>query len=180
MPKATPKFYTLRLSYKNYPHKRPNWERIASGNPSHFYVSKKNYSDHKFSLNYEEYCKLLYDFCDELFDHLLEGNTFVAPHGLGKMYFRKILNRRGGSIDYKTTAELYGEHNATCKREDRKYAYHRNNHSDKYAVRFIWKAHFNQYFASTRLWNFKMSRTANNKLANILKTDMDAIYKINE
>lgn len=173
------KFFTYLDLYKNYPHKKVDYEKYANKMKPSYYAKKGLHSSHKYAITYDEYKKILFTYLDELLEYLLEGNVYEVPYKMGKMYFKKYKGAK--VIDYYNTNKKYGKYNHNKPRTEWKYVYHKNLHSNRSMARFHWTAHSNsKYYPNRRLWKYRLSRTAKKLVNERLTNDVNQIYKISE
>lgn len=172
--------FTHSHAYMDYPYKKLT---IRNNKIIHstMYISKKEDTDYKHSLTYDEWKNIVFTFLDELFKYLITGKLFIVPHGFGVMRLkkRKLKSIDRKYIDYAKTKELYGEYNNTVEKEERKYIYHTNKHTQDYIVRFYWHKNLNSLPIS-RFFKFRLNRTAKSRLAKYLKSNIDAVNYISE
>lgn len=133
-------------------------------------------SDHKHSLTYTEYMSILKAYAKIVFEELVAGKLVELPSRMGSIQLIKYLTPHKKVVDWKKTKEVYGEYNLTA--EKKKVVYTNNAHTNGYSVKLQWKKLSN--IRNRRFYNGNLARKKMLVVAKILKTDMTAIYKIQE
>lgn len=131
---------------------------------SKYYCDKKNYK--AISLLF---FKLL---SKEIIDN---GLNFKLPNRLGHIRVVKFKASKKRSIDWKTTNEVYGEHNKIST--EKKRIYFNNEHSEGFAARFWWES--SRWLKYNTLYRFQPTRF-NNRYLNKQIKDNNSIINYTE
>lgn len=109
----------------------------------HDNYSKEFLSNHPNHLEKALFKSILSDFFKLLVDEIInEGYVYKIPHHMGEIYIKRFKPTKGSSnkpIDWELTNEIYGAHNKKAKKGEKKFIYHRNNHSGGYSGRWYWR-----------------------------------------
>jgi hypothetical protein len=113
-------------------------------------IPHKHEPKHKFHLEEEQYMNIVRTFNKLLFEHLVKtGEEVQLLSKLGKHVVAKY-RPKNKKIDFNATKK-YG-----------RTIYHRNYHTDGYAVKFMWRAD-RKFFTNKSFWAFKLT-SSNQKI----------------
>lgn len=169
---------TITDFFKNYPYKNKDTE----GTGGIFYIPKYEIiSNHKFSITRRQYLEITKQFFNVLlFEYLIWGNTYKAPHNFGNFTFKKCKNNKSKkkNIDFNETRKLYGEYNK-LNPDNKKVIYHKNYHTQGYGVYIKWDKK-ESYFSNKYSMFFSLAKRQEWILAKALKTNPQIINYLNE
>lgn len=130
-----------------------------------------------YHLSKKDYNKYLSEMNEKAIESAIHGNTVKFPYRMGDLYIGKSIKKPrllpDGSLDKRTVAIDYGATNKMWKenpelRAKAVFAYHSNEHSDKYIFKWIWDSRFSNFKNRTR-YKFVTVRKAKRKLAKEVK-----------
>jgi hypothetical protein len=106
MYKGTGFFRELKDIYLGYRYK---WMDVTSKTIPVPYFSRKEISDHEFKMTYQEWKKVIVCYLKNVFEYIVDGNTFPVPHKLGYLYLtktkRKLIDRKKTGSEGKLVAK---------------------------------------------------------------------------
>jgi hypothetical protein len=101
-------------------------------------------STHSNHLEKDIFKAIVEDFFNFLSREIInEGYIYKMPYHMGEIYIKRFKPKKNSKVkpvDWKLTKEIYGEYNKSVgNKYDKKYIYHRNNHSYGYSARWYWR-----------------------------------------
>lgn len=124
-------------------------------------------------INKNTFKRIIQEYCKHMMYHVVRGDYVAFPSkfgGLSVRGYKRSLEEDGKInlfIDYKETKKLWEKHPEY--KEQKKYIYHTNEHSDGYNYRFFWTK-FNIMLENKFLYSLVLSRKNKRELAKHIKS----------
>ena len=145
--------FGIQDAYKSYPFKKNIEGRIGYG-----YVKLSERTDHKYSVNLNEYKLIITTFCEVFIDILFLGLKVPLPSSLG--YLQLVKNKNNTPpVDYVES------------RKQKRLVRGNNNHTNNYVVRCKWFRFGRDKFpfVNKKVFAFALNRGIKSQLAKKLK-----------
>ncbi len=164
---------TLKELYLQYEYKAYDIHSKSVPVP---YFPKTEITDHKFTLTYKEWRKIIMTYIKYCILYLIDGNLFKIPDQLGtwRLLKRKCKKRR---VDLPTTIKRFGEINKTLPKGFKKKVYFHNHHTRGYTPYLKWLRREERLKYKWH-WRFNLSRSNWSTISNKLLKDASYINKL--
>jgi nucleoid DNA-binding protein len=134
----------------------PRWRK--SKTIDHFY---KDYTE-KRKVDKKTYKNIVKDFFLMLQDHVIEGNTYYVPYGMGEFRISKYKPKPGKSRNYYAEKKYHDEYGIW------KHLYFQNFHSDGYRFNLRWFTKDYPLIPAKRVYRYGVNRDFMKKFAKIM------------
>lgn len=164
---------TLKEIYLEYDYK---YYDVTSSTVPIPYFPKKEIKEHKYSLTYKEWKKVVLVYLKYLVLYLMSGKCFDIPFHMGHLCLKKWKPAKK-KIDIRKTMNKYGEINKTLPKGEKKVVYHNNYHTRGYSPLLKW-VRDQKKFPYKWHWRFGLSRKNWELISKELMEDSSMINRL--